>query len=99
MDMERDVEHFFTQRCKRLGMLTFKLTSPGQAGVPDRLVLTGREPRVAFVEFKKEGERPRPLQRVIFTRIASRGVPVYVVDNKDTAERLIYKLWRGEAIR
>jgi hypothetical protein len=45
---ERDVESYFRQRVIKLGGMTRKYTSPGQRGVPDRIMFLDG---VVFVEF------------------------------------------------
>lgn len=76
---ERDVERKFVTLAKKAGMLTFKLTCPGNAGVPDRLVIFP-DGSTCFVEIKAPGKKPRPLQRRVFARLQRMGHPVEVID-------------------
>ena len=82
---ERDVEQRFRTCGERAGAWVAKLTSPGNAGMPDRLVLLPGG-RTRLVEIKAPGERPRPLQRRIFRRLAALGHPVSVIDSLAAAE-------------
>ena len=60
--------------------MALKFVSPGMNGVPDRIVLMP-DGKMAFVELKAPGKKPRPLQlkrKRMFERL---GFHVYVVDN------------------
>ena len=51
---ERDVEKVLVDEVRRLGGRAYKWTSPGNAGVPDRMVIMpGHRP--IFVELKADG--------------------------------------------
>lgn len=58
---EKDVEQYLCKRVKEMGGKAYKFVSPGNAGVPDRLVVvpTGLESLVTaiylLVEVKKTG--------------------------------------------
>ncbi len=81
---ERDVERVFREEGERRGALVLKMSSPGTAGVPDRLVV--RAPGVVeFAEIKRPGQRPRPLQLRVFARLARLGCPVHVIDSAQAA--------------
>lgn len=58
---EKTIEQKFTAAVKNAGGLALKFTSPGFDGVPDRLALLPGG-RMAFVEVKAPGKKPRPLQ-------------------------------------
>ena len=76
---EKRVEKIFTDAVKKMGGMAVKFTSPGLDGVPDRIVLLpGR--KIAFVELKAPGKKPRPLQIKRMRQLKSLGFPVYVVD-------------------
>lgn len=82
MERESDVEHYFVQQCKRFGYLTYKFVSPGQAGVPDRIVI-GDEGWLTFIEFKKNtNEYPRALQFKQMRRLTKAGARVIVARSK-----------------
>ena len=76
---EKRVEKIFTDAVKKMGGMAVKFTSPGLDGVPDRIVLLpGR--KIALVELKAPGKKPRPLQVKRMRQLKSLGFPVYVVD-------------------
>ena len=57
---ERDVEKILVGEVKRLGGRAYKWVSPGNDGVPDRIVIfPGRKP--VFVELKTETGKLSPL--------------------------------------
>lgn len=84
-DMESDVEKILVLRVKRNHGMIFKFNSPGNAGVPDRLVL--HNGKCYFIELKDKGRHPRALQRYVFQQIEDQGFPVIVIDNKADAIR------------
>ncbi len=76
---EKRVEKIFTDAVKKMGGMAVKFVSPGLDGVPDRIVLLpGR--KIAFVELKAPGKKPRPLQVKRMQQLECLGFPVYVVD-------------------
>ena len=75
---ERDIEKILTEEVKREGGRAYKWTSPGNAGVPDRIVIfPNRKP--IFVELKTEGGSLSPLQVVQIMRLRDLGQAVEVV--------------------
>lgn len=57
---EKLIEQKLVKAVKAAGGLCPKFVSPGMAGMPDRLVLLPGS-RLAFVEVKAPGKKPRPL--------------------------------------
>ena len=60
---ERDVEVLLREGVKQLGGKAYKWVSPGNAGVPDRIVVLPGG-KVIFVELKQENGRLTRLQKV-----------------------------------
>ena len=77
---ERCLERRFKREVEKLGGKALKLTSPGRAGVPDRLVLFPGG-RAVFVELKAPGEVVRPLQRKRADELKALGFSVYCLDS------------------
>lgn len=69
---------------KSHGWLSYKFTSPQNSGVPDRLFI--RNGKTIFVEFKRLGETPRPLQAKVISDMRSHGAVVHVIDNLGDAK-------------
>ena len=60
---ERDIEVLLREGVKQLGGKAYKWVSPGNAGVPDRIVILPGG-KVIFVELKQENGRLTRLQKV-----------------------------------
>lgn len=68
-----------------------KWVSPGNRGVPDRIVLLPGG-RVAFVEMKRPGGRTDPLQEYWHNQLRSLGYPVYVIYTPEDLSRVLQAL-------
>lgn len=73
---EKSIEVYLRDQVKALGGIAYKFTSPGNNGVPDRLVLLPGG-RVVFVETKAPGKTSTPLQVRQQERIRKLGFTVY----------------------
>ena len=78
---EKTIEQKFVAAVKAAGGLALKFTSPGFDGVPDRLALLPGG-KVAFVEVKAPGEKPRPLQLARHRLLRRLGFQVYMLDEE-----------------
>ena len=87
MERERDIERKLKVRVEKEGGLCWKFLS-SVSGVPDRLCLFDGG-KAVFVETKRHGAKPRPLQRRQIERIRKLGFDVRVVDSKEDIEELI----------
>jgi len=70
-----------------LGWVHYKFSSPGNRGVPDRILL--RKGRIIFIEFKATGKKPTKLQYYIHKIIRKLGFKVYVVDDIEAGKMLL----------
>ena len=61
--------------------MAVKFVSPGLDGMPDRLALLPGG-RMAFVEVKAPGKKPRPLQEARHRMLRRLGFKVYVLDDE-----------------
>ena len=85
---ERDVERYLRERVKQLGGRAYKFVSPGNNGVPDRIVmLPGR--KLFFVELKAPGKETTALQDAQIDRISKLGQDVFVVDSKEKVDNIL----------
>lgn len=78
---EKTIEQKFRAAVKAVGGVAVKFTSPGFDGMPDRLALLPGG-RMAFVEVKAPGEKPRPLQEARHLMLRHLGFRVYVLDDE-----------------
>lgn len=91
--LEHTVEAHLLARCRRAGLLYLKLTSPGRAGVPDRIVIAPAS--TVFVEVKRPGDRLRRLQQVVIDKMRGAGATVHVVDTIAGVDDLVDELSDG----
>lgn len=85
---EKTIEKFLRDKVKEAGGEAYKFVSPGHIGVPDRLVIFPGG-RIAFVELKAPGKKPRPNQIVQIERLRRLGADVEVVDSKESCLEFI----------
>jgi hypothetical protein len=87
---EKDIEIYLRDQVKKSGGKAYKFESPGNDGVPDRLVIFP-ENRIYFVELKAPGGKPRPLQVKQMNTLKNFGCKVYVIDSKEGVDEFIAK--------
>lgn len=75
--VEKVAEDLFVDEAFRRGFLALKMEVPGWRNWPDRQVLLGHG-YVYFIEFKREGEEPRPGQLFRHQKLREKGYNVYV---------------------
>lgn len=85
---EREIEEYLRLGVKRLGGTAFKFTSPGNAGVPDRLIVMPGD-RIYFVELKRPGGKTSQLQNRQINRLKDLGCKVFVIDSKEGAGKFL----------
>lgn len=85
---EKQIEQRLVKAVKDRGGLCPKWVSPGWDGVPDRMILFPGG-RMAFVEVKRPGEKPRPLQVHRHGQLRALGFTVYVLDNEKQIPEII----------
>lgn len=78
---EKYIEQKLVKAVKAAGGMAPKFISPGLAGMPDRLVLLPGG-KMAFVEVKGYGIKPRPLQIKRHETLRRLGFKVYVLDEQ-----------------
>ena len=85
---ERDVERYLRERVKQLGGRAYKFVSPGNNGVPDRIVMLPGG-KLIFVELKAPGKETTALQDAQIDRISKLGQDVFVVDSKEKVDNIL----------
>lgn len=85
---ESTIEAYLREQVKALGGKAYKFVSPGNSGVPDRLVLLPSG-QALFVELKATGKKPTPLQLKQQRDIQGLGFFVSVVDTKAGVDEFV----------
>lgn len=92
--LERDIEAYLVKRCKEIGALCDKFTSPQRRSVPDRMITFGG--RVLFVELKATGKKPTEAQVRDHERRRAAGAEVVWLDSIEGVDNLClyFFAWR-----
>ena len=88
---EKTLERKLAETVKAMGGIALKFVSPGFAGMPDRLVLLP-DGKCGFVEVKRRGEKPRPLQEARHGMLRRLGFKVYVLDCVGQIEEVLHEI-------
>lgn len=86
--LEKEIERRMGEMLKKRGCLYYKFESPGNPGVPDRIVITPAG-RVVFVELKTPVGRLSNLQKYQIKRMRDTGVEVRTVKGWDEAKAFV----------
>ncbi len=87
---ESRIERELTRRIEAIGGSCFKWVSPGNRGVPDRIVIYQSE--VILVELKRPGEKLRPLQEYQRRKFSELGVVVEVIDSMEGVDEFVQRI-------
>lgn len=89
--LEKEVEKYLVREIKKLGGVSFKFISPGNAGVPDRIVIlpTGK---VVFVELKTDKGKLTKLQESQIRKISGLGAEVKVLYGIEGVKKFINEI-------
>lgn len=89
--LEKEVEKYLVREIKKLGGISFKFISPGNAGVPDRIVIlpTGK---VVFVELKTDKGKLTKLQDSQIRKISGLGAEVKVLYGIEGVRKFINEI-------
>ncbi len=90
---ESELEKRFRGLVAQAGGKAYKFVSPGNTGVPDRLVVLPGG-RIGFVELKRPGEKPGKQQRFRREELGRLGCYTAVVDSAECAEAAISEIAR-----
>lgn len=89
--LEKELEAKLVKQIKSLGGMCWKLTSPGTAGVPDRMCLMNKG-KIIFVEVKKPGEHLRPIQLKRKKQLEKLGFNVKVLDSEEKLKEILNEI-------
>ena len=85
---ERDIEKYLREQVRKVGGRAYKWESPGNAGVPDRIVIFPGN-QIIFVELKAPGKKPTKLQISQHRKLAELDCTVLVIDSKEGVDDFI----------
>lgn len=92
--LEREIEKKLVDGVRKLGGRAYKFVSPGNDGVPDRIVvLPGISPM--FVELKTETGRLSSLQNVQIKKLKDLGQDVRVLYGLEDVKRFLEEIQNG----
>lgn len=89
---ESSVEKRLTNMLRKRGALCLKFSSPGNPGVPDRIVLLPGG-RVVFVEVKARGGRVGVLQERQIARLRGLGADVRVLEGAEPVREFVAEVF------
>ena len=96
MAEEKKLEQKLVKAVRDIGGLALKFVSPGCDGIPDRLILIAYG-KVAFVEVKAKGKKPRPIQIRRINQIKNLGFLVFILDDEKDIPSIIQQV-KGDQI-
>jgi hypothetical protein len=88
---ENIIEEYLRNKVKAIGGKAYKFVSPGNCGVPDRLVLLPGG-RSIFVELKAPGKEPTAKQSLQHKKLRALGFTVLIIDSKEKVDEFIKSL-------
>jgi hypothetical protein len=86
---EHDIEKTVTDWAKARGVVCLKYQPKGDVGWPDHIYIIPPYGTVVFIEFKKPGEEPTPIQQHRIDCIQGAGGNAYWVDSVDLAQSIL----------
>ena len=92
---ERQIEQRLVTETRKRGGMALKFVSPSFAGMPDRLILLP-DGKMAFVEVKALGQKPRPLQVKRHAMLRKLGFKVFVLDAASDIPMMLKKVVEGD---
>lgn len=88
---EKEIESYLRNRTKAEGGKAYKWVSPGNTGVPDRIVLLPGG-KIIFVELKAPGKKPTPIQLRVHEQLRHLGFDVRVIDSKSGVDAMMAEI-------
>lgn len=89
--LEKNIERYLTTEIKKKAGVSYKFVSPGNSGVPDRIVILPGG-RLIFVELKTDTGRLSTLQKVQIRKLRNLGQEVVVVYGLSGVKELLILL-------
>jgi hypothetical protein len=79
---EVDIELAVCRYAEAFGAVALKLNVQGRRGWPDRMILFPKG-QLLFIEFKRPGEKPAPIQKEVHAQLRRFGFDIAVIDSTD----------------
>lgn len=92
---ESAIESRLVRLVRERGGLCYKFVSPGNTGVPDRIVITPTG-RIIFVELKTQAGRLSALQKWQHRELEQRGAEVRVLKGMDQVQQFVEEVMPSE---
>lgn len=92
MKQESEIQEKVTLYASSIGMIPVRINVVGRKGWPDYGY--GYKGRMVFIEYKRPGEKPEPLQSYVHKQLNHCGFSVWVVDDINEGKRAL-DLWKG----
>lgn len=92
--LEKEIEKYLVAECKKMGGKAFKFVSPGNSGVPDRIVVFPGG-KIGFAEIKRPGGKTTALQDRQIDSLRRMGCFVDVVDSIEAVDLFMSMLCGG----
>lgn len=94
--LEKEIELPVVKWAQKHGFLTPKVKFQ-EAGWPDRLFISPHG-HVIFIEFKRPGEKPDPLQDHRLAVLRSHGIPAFWVDDVNAGVHILQTALESQAV-
>jgi len=88
---ENELERILYKTVKAMGGIAPKFVSPGLDGMPDRIVLLS-DGKIGFVEVKRYGKKPQPLQKSRHGLLRRLGFKVYLLDEAGQINEILSEI-------
>jgi hypothetical protein len=89
--LEKDIERKLVRGVQIQGGMCRKFVSPGWAGAPDRIVLLPGG-RMYFIEMKRPGEEPEPLQQHRIEELRALGFNARAINNEEDVNNFLKEI-------
>lgn len=91
--LESDIQEKVTLHAIHIGLIPVRINVVGRKGWPDYGY--GYAGRMCFIEYKRPGEKPEPLQAYVHKILRDQGFDVFVIDDieKGKTELTEWKEW------
>ena len=92
---EKEIEHKLVTETNKHGGFAWKFTSPGTAGVPDRIILLPQG-KIGFVEVKAPHKKTRAIQTRRLEQLRELGFKVFVLDDAEQIENILLQVTNSD---